>query len=199
MPDTFEQALARLSPEDQSRVMATLQAGAAMQALVADPDAAKAILPIADKVAKKKDPAHQTLEDRAAPLVDRVMADVDKRFADLRKENEENREKGKIDAAVAQAISEGFTEDGLKGVLEIMKRGVANFDDAKKVYLAEHPAPSPSLPSDRMDWNVYNEIAAGDEKGFFFPEGAPSITEDPEKWERAMSLRYLRGDVALPA
>jgi len=186
----------RLPPEAQ----ATLRAGLLMQQLLADSDAAKALMPLVDKAAKKANPSYLTVEDQAAPIVAKVREEFQAELSKRDRATAEERAKTEMQAAIDRAKAEGFTDEGLGNILKVMERGVANFDDAKKIYLSDNP-PQPATPpggTDSMDWNVYETMGSGDQKGFFFPEGMPSITENPEKWERGMALKYLNNQVGLP-
>ena len=181
--------------------MGTLQAGDALSKLLADPELAREALPLLDKAAKKANPAHQTVEEQAAPIVERALKQVDEKLAKRDSEAANRAAEDALAREIQAAYAEGFTEDGVKGVLEVMKRGVASFADAKKIYRSDHPTPDMSAANDsRMDWNFYEEIQGGDLKGFFDGSqfNAPSITANPEKWQRAAALAYLDGKVGLP-
>lgn len=200
---TLEDLLADLDPATKQRVVSTMQAGLAMQALLSDPEAARAVNTVADAVAKKRNPAHQTIDDVAKPYVERALQLVDQRLAE--------RDKKAQDEAASQALADkiarlkaedGFTDEGIQGILKVMQeRGVADFDIAAREYRREHPTGSdlPSRMTDRMYWNVDRQMGAGSEKAFFFPEdGTPSVTENPEMWEREQALKYLSGEISLP-
>lgn len=204
MADTLDQFFARLDADTQTRLRNTVQAGELMQALLTDAEAARAVIPLVDKVAKKKNPAHVTTEEIAAPIVEKALAQVDAKLAARDKEAEDKRQTNELAARIEHyKTAESFTDEGIKGVLDIMKeKGVADFDIAAREYRREHPAPqapTPGMSPDRMDWNVFGEMQRGDEKSFFFPEGGPSITDDPVAWERQTALDYLNNRVALPA
>jgi len=202
MAKSLQEVLADLAPEQQGRVLGTLQAGEALNKLLADAELAREVLPLLDKAAKKVNPAHQTIEEQAAPIVERALAKVDEKLAARDKAAEQKSVETSLEAKMKAAYDEGFTEDGVKGVLEIMKRGVADFDDAKKIYRADHPTPSSSPTQDsRMNWDFYSEIASDDLKGFFDGSAAKtrSITDNPQAWERETALGYLSGRIPLPA
>lgn len=203
MADTLADFFARLDPDTQNRVRATLQAGELMQEALRDADAAKAIIPLVDKLAKKKNPAHQTTEELAAPIVERALAQVDAKLAERDKKSEKERQEAEMAAKITHYIeNESFTDEGIKGVLKIMQeKGVGDFDIAAREYRRENPIPDPTpgASTDRMYWNVDGEMRRGSEKPFFFPDGGPSITDDPEMWARETALQYLNGKVALPA
>ncbi len=188
----------RLAPEAQ----ATIRAGLLMQQLLADADSARTILPLVDKVAKKSNPAHITVEEQAQPFIDRALAAVDAKLAERDKKAQEEQAVASLQAQIdAAKANDGFTDEGVKNVLKLMQdKGIGDFDSAKKAYRYDNPDPSatPRGASDQMNWNTYESMGAGDQKPFFFPDGVPSITDSPEAWEREMALKYLRGDVALP-
>jgi hypothetical protein len=172
--------------------------------MLSDADAARAVLPMVDKVAKKRNPGHQTMEEQAQPFVDRALAAVDAKLAERDKKAAEKQALSDLESQIAHAkANEDYTDEGIKNVLEIMQtQNVGNFETAKKVYRADHPAPSatPGNSPDRMDWNFYNEVNSGDMKGFFDGSvtNSPGITDDPVKWERAAAFKYLNGDIGLP-
>lgn len=204
MPDTLDQFFARLDADTQTRLRNTVQAGELMQALLTDAEAARAVIPLVDKVAKKKNPAHVTTEEIAAPIVERALAQVDAKLAERDKKSADERASADLAARMEHyRANESFTDEGIAGVLAIMKdKGVADFDIAAREYRREHPAPAAATPGvspDRMDWNVMGEMQRGSEKSFFFPDGGPSIAENPEAWERQTALDYLNNRVALPA
>lgn len=189
---------AALSPQAQ----ATLRAGVLMQNLLADADSARQILPMVDKAAKKVNPAHQTLEEQAAPIVERVMKEVETKISARDKKFEEDSAVARLNAQIKAAKeTDGFTDEGIQNVLKLMQdKGVGDFEIALKAYRSDHPAQPATPPAshDQMRWNAFETMQSGDQKPFFFPDGIPSITENPEAWEREQALNYLNGRVALP-
>jgi len=192
------QEFAALPPEAQ----ATLRAGLLMQNLLADNEAARQILPMVDKAAKKLNPSYITTEEQAAPIVDRVVKQIDEKLSARDKKAEEEAAVSRLNKQIEDAkSSDGFTDEGIQNVLKLMQeKGIGDFESAKKVYRFDNPAPSQAAPtsSTQMNWNAYETMQSGDNKNFFFPEGVPSITDSPEKWEREMALKYLDGQVSLP-
>lgn len=198
---SLQEMLAELDPDVRERVTKTLQAGTILQEMLTDPAAAKALNQISDQVAKKKNPAHQTADDIAKPYVEQVLAAVEAKFAERDKKSAEDAAVNSLAEKITYYKSkEDFTDDGIKGVLALMQsKGIADFDIAAREYRREHPLPQPRM-NERMAWNFDQSIRSGNEKPFFFPEGegVPSITENPEAWEREQALRYLSGEIALP-
>ncbi len=192
------QEFAALPPEAQ----ATLRAGLLMQQLLADSDAARQLLPMVDKAAKKINPGYITTEEQAAPIVERVTKELEAKFTARDKKAEEDAAVSRITSQIADAKSkDGFTDEGISNVLKMMQdKGIGDFESAKKAYRYDNPAPAESAPmsSTQMNWNAFETMAAGDQKPFFFPDGIPSITENPEAWERETSLKYLNNQVSLP-
>lgn len=185
-------------------IQQTLKAGLLMQQLLSDADAAKVVGPAAEAALKKINPAISTIEERAAPIVAKLRQEFDAKLADRDKKTDEERATAELSAKIASAKAEdGFTDEGIANILKTMQdRGVADFDIAKKAYLHDNPPmpATPSTASSQMDWNVYENFSSGDAKSFFDGTGAnsPSITDNPEKWERATALAYLNGHIALP-
>lgn len=198
---SLKDMLAELDPDVRDRVTKTLQAGAILQEMLADPVAAKELNKLSDQVAKKKNPAHQTADDIAKPYVDAVLAAVEAKFAERDKKSQEDSAVNALaDKITHYKTKEDFTDDGIKAVLALMQsKGIADFDIAAREYRRENPPPQPRM-NERMAWNFDQSIRAGNEKPFFFPEGdgVPTITENPEAWEREQALRYLSGEIALP-
>lgn len=193
-----QEEYAKLPPEAQ----ATIRAGVLMQQLLSDPDAAKQLMPLVDKAAKRANPAHVTVEEQAAPIVERVLKQVDEKLAARTKDELDNAAKTKLEAQIAAAKADrGFTDEGIKNILTMMQQqNIGDFDAAVKAYLFDHP-PTPAAPpgnGDRMDWGFYHQIQKGDAKPFFFPDGEASITENPEAWERETALKYLKREIDLP-
>lgn len=202
MAQTLEEALSSLSPDAQARVVATLRAGDLMQKMLSDSDAARQILPLADKAAKKFNPAHVTVEEQAQPIVDRVMKEIETKISARDKKSEEEQAVAHLNSQISDAKkNNGFTDEGIQKVLKLMQdKGIGDFELALKAYRYDNPAQpeTPLASTTQMRWNTFETMNAGDQKGFFFPEGIPSITENPEAWEREMALKYLNGDVSLP-
>lgn len=188
----------QLPPEAQ----ATMRAGLLMQQMARDPESARALQPIADRAAKKVNPTHQTAEEIAAPFVQQVLAAVDQKLAERDSKDAVKQTSARLEQQIAAAMeNEGFTQEGIKNILETMQsKGIADFETAKKAYRFDNPAPTetPRSVSDSMYWNVDKNMQVGDAKSFFFPEGVPTITENPEAWEKETALKYLNGGVALP-
>lgn len=204
MPETLEQVLARLDPDAASRVRATLNAGTVLQDLLADADAARAIIPLADKVAKKRNPAHMTTAEIAAPIVEQALAQVDAKLAARDAKVAEEAATASLAAAIAKAkADDGFTDEGIKNVLDLMRsNGIADFEAAALKYRQHNPLPKTPSPgaSERMDWGFYHEIQSGDQKAFFDGTAthSPAMIDDPEAWQRAAALKYLSGEIGLP-
>jgi hypothetical protein len=190
--------LANLSPQAQ----ATLRAGLLMQQILRDADAAKALQPIVEKAAKAANPAYQTVEDVAAPIVERVRKEFTEELAKRDKKTADERAVADLQTQISIAKdTDGLTDEGIANILKQMQdKGVGDFEIAKKAYLHDRPSPSstPGTSSDQMHWNAYETMAAGDQKPFFFPEGMPSISDRPEVWERETAIKYLNGQVELP-
>lgn len=207
---TLLEALAQLSPDDQARISATLRAGDLMTAMLKDPDASPHIQRLADKTAKKLDPAHLTVEDQAKPFVDQVMAEVDRRFKERDEGNAKTSAEKTMEAWVAARKAEGFTDEGISNIAKIMQRGVANPDDALKIYRMDNPANEEAATGNpNYYWNVGGEMQRGDNKDFFFPQTGIPIAQEgmtpsqgqgqAEAWARETALSYLTGRTALPA
>lgn len=197
------QVLQELDPATRDRVIATLRAGDSLSTLLQDPEAAQAVNAAADRLAKKRNPAIQTADDIAQKYADAVLAKVDEKLSARDKESAQKNAEAELSTKIANLkSSDGFTDEGIQGVLKLMQdRGVADIDIAAREYRREHPAPNtqPRM-TDRMRWNVEGQMQAGNEKPFFFPEeGTPSITQDPEVWAQETALKYLNGEIELPA
>lgn len=182
---------------------ATLRAGLLMQQILKDPASARQLQGIADKAAKAVNPTHQTAEEVAAPFVERVLQAVDQKFAALENKTAAAATTARLEQQINDAMTkEGFTEEGIKNILETMKtKGIADFDTAKKAYRFDNPAPDPSASrtvSDSMYWNVDKNMQVGDAKSFFFPDGVPTITENPDAWEKETALKFLNNEIGLP-
>src|SRR5579859_502932 len=203
MPQTLDELLNDLPGDIKARVVNTLQAGVAMQAMLADPDAARAVNAAADGVAKKRNPAYQTTDDIAKPYVERALQLVEQKLSERDQRAANEAAANDLASKIARLKEQdGFTDEGIQGILTVMKeKGVADFDIAAREYRREHPtaADLPARMTDRMYWNVDKQMAAGNEKAFFFPtDGTTSITENPEMWERETALKYLNGEIGLP-
>lgn len=199
---TLLEALEALDPTTRARVENTLRVGSQIQELGADPEFARQLHSLADQTTKKRNPSHITDEERAKPFMEAVLAKVDERLsARDRKAAEEAATNGLADRISSYKSQHSFTDEGIKGVLEIMQnRGVADFDIAAREYMREHPAPAAPSPSatERMNWNTFEQMQSGDDKPFFYPEGRPSITDNPEAWANDTALAYLNKEIALP-
>lgn len=199
MPLT-EAQFSALPPEAQ----ATLRAGVLMQAILQDAEAAKTLTPLADKAAKKLNPSHQTAEEVAAPFVAAVRSEFTAELTKRDKQAAEERATTELQSRIATWKSDhSLTDEGVTNILKTMQdKGVADFDIAAKAYMADHPTPeaAPQLATESMNWNAYESMRSGDQKDFFFPEGngIPTITENPEVWEKEQALRYLNNRVSLP-
>ena len=195
-----------MTPEEfaalPAEAQATLRAGLLMQRLLSDADAAKSIAPIVEKAAKKVNPAYQTAEDVAAPIVARVRQEFADEFAKRDKKSEEDRATQNLQAQIEAAKREhGLTDEGIGNILKQMTdKGVGDFEIATKAYLHDRPQQSATPPggTNSLHWNAYETMQAGDQKPFFFPDGMPSISDKPEVWERETALKYLNGEVELP-
>ena len=203
MAQTLAEALSALSPTDQARVVGTLNAGDALQKLLADPEMARAVLPLLDKAAKKANPAHVTVEEQAQPFIERALAEVDKKLAARDKKTDEDQAVANLNAKIAAAKANRYTDEGIKNILTLMQEtATSDFEIAVREYEHRNPklAATPAGATDRMDWNFYDEIQGGDLKSFFDGTAtkSPSLTDDPEKWQRAAALKYLNGDLPLP-
>lgn len=197
------QILQDLDPATRARVEATLRAGDAMSVMLQDAETAQAVNAAADKLAKKRNPAIQTTDDIAQRYADAVLAKVDEKLSARDKKSAEDRAANELTAKIADLKStDGFTDEGIQGVLKLMQeKGVADIDIAAREYRREHPVnvPQPRM-SDRMRWNVEGQMQVGNEKPFFFPEdGTPTVTQDPETWAQETALKYLNGEIELPA
>ena len=189
----------RLSPEAQ----ATIRSGLLLQQMLANADSARVVLPLVDAAVKKANPSHMTVEEQAAPIVAKMREEFQ---AELSKRDKAAAEASAIAGLTAQIAAakanDGFTDEGIANVLKQMEeKRIGDFDAAKKAYLYDHPAPSatPAMSTQQMYWNTYEGMNSGSEKAMFFPEGGiPSITQNPDVWERETALRYLNGDIALP-
>lgn len=202
MPTILDEIRA-LSPEAQNAIAQTERAAQLMRNLLADPEIAKQVTPLVDKAAKKANPLHQTTEEIAQPIVDRIMKSVDEKIAALKESDETKTATQQLQAQIdAAKQNDSITDEGITNILTAMKeKGVGDFETAKKAYLHDRP-PVDSTPgnSSQMDWNVYETMQSGDMKSFFDGSGtlSPGITDNPEKWERAAALKYLNNEIALP-
>lgn len=190
---------ARLDP----RIQQTIRSGLLMEQMLADADTARAVLPLADKMAKKANPSHMTVEEQAEPIVARVRAEFQEELSKRDKKAAEDVARSELQSQIAAAKqNDGFTDEGIGNVLKLMTdKGVADFEIAKNEYQRRNPTPSTSPgTTDRMDWNFFHEINAADAKGFFDGTDAksPAMVDNPEAWERANALAYLNGRVDLP-
>lgn len=180
----------------------TIRAGLAMQAILADADAARVVLPQIERVTKKQNPAYVTIEEQAAPIVERVIKQVDEKLSARDKKAEEDAAVTRLNAQIQSAKDkDGFTDEGIQKVLKMMQeKGIGDFDSALKVYRYDNPPAQTLQPtsSSRSNWNAFHEMQAGDNKPFFFPENSPSITENPQGWEKDTALKYLNGETGLP-
>ncbi len=200
---TLLEALEALDPATRERVVQTIRAGEAMTAMLQDSEASRVVNDAADKLAKRRNPAHQTTDDVAQIYVDRVLAKVDEKLAERDKKSSQQQAEDQLAVKIASLKSkDGFTDEGIAGVLKLMQdKGVADFDIAAREYMREHPVATPTTRmSERMYWNVDGVMNSGNEKDFFFPkDGRKTITDDPDAWERDTALMALNGEIDYPA
>lgn len=189
-----------LPPEAQ----ATIRSGLLLQQMLADKEGGSAARFLAEKVAKKANPAFQTTEDLTAPVVNRVLAEVEKKLGERDQKTAQERAEAKLQEQIGSAISQhGYTDEGIKRILTRMQeKGVGDFETAMLADLQAHPN-TPAVPpgsAEHMDWNFYPGLQQGDNADFFNGKlvGAPGIEEDPGAWARATALRYLDGSIKLP-
>lgn len=187
-----------------AEAQATIRAGIMFRQLLGNKETADAAFALAEKAQKASNPSYRTAEEIAAPYVQKALADVDAKLKarddESAKRDAESRLRSQIDAAKTE---HGYTDEGIERILKNMtENGVGDFPTAMKADLHDHPVSAvPPGTADQMDWNFYPGLESGDNKGFFdgTQSGSPGITEDPSAWSRATALKYLNGDVKLPA
>lgn len=192
-PEEFQQ----LAPEAQ----ATVRAGLLLQRLLADKDTASKVLPLVEQQAKKINPSYQTVEESAAPIVERVRQEFLDEFKRRDKKAEEDRARANLDSQVEAAKKAGFTDEGVSRVLQLMTdRGISDFDDARALYERQAAPALPRSAGASMDWNFYHSLNGDGVKDFFSGKssGGPSLTENPDAWARSAALGYLEGRMPLP-
>lgn len=114
---------------------------------------------------KEVDPSAQTPElDAQAPVneaISGIRKDVSEFLAEQRKEREEREARERSDALTARIASglsqlkaAGWTEEGIKGVQEIMeKNGIVDPEIAASHYEKLHPPQVPATPGGTGAWN----------------------------------------------
>lgn len=90
---------------------------------------------------------------------DQISA-LKKQMDDEKAENEKQRTLAALSANVEKGIdklrTQGWTEDGIKGVRELMeKKGLLDVDDAAALFERANPPPPPNTPTGSSSWNFF--------------------------------------------
>ena len=134
--------------------------------MMADPEAALMV----ERALKKVDPEAKTPRlDAQKPVEDRFdaltknLTDLQKQLADDKTDREQQDKLRKLNANWQEGrktiLAEGYTEDGLKAVEELMeKEGIVNHKAGLAYFERLHPPQAPSTPSGSGAWNFLGDL-----------------------------------------
>lgn len=155
---------------DEEEVRANQALRATVGAILSNPKA-KLLVQQAQKLVN---PNAVTPELDQQRVVAEPVDEIRKEIATLRKEREdekaerEQREKlaalnGNIETGIAALKREGWTEEGIKGVRDLMdKHGILDVEIAAAAFEKKHPPAAPASPSGSGAWNFLEMEGDGD-------------------------------------
>jgi len=147
---------------DETELQQSTSARRFLETLMRNPKARRKVLE-AQKEVKPDDPMLKELEQ--PDPVEELRASYSKELSELKKELAEKEAKREQDEklsslkrieddGIAKLKSEGWTEDGIKSVKEIMdKKGIMDPLDAAAIYEKAHPPATPVMPNQYGGWN----------------------------------------------
>jgi len=189
---------------DESEFLRSKQAREFVEAIYKNPKARRKLLE-AQKEVKPDDPAVKEL-DQPDPNEQRFSA-LEKELAEERKARHEAEEKRERDEkistlqrqkteGIAQLRSRGWTDEGLKGVEDIMeKKGILDPLDAAAIFERDHPPQAPLMPNGTGSWNFLGDIPTsedGDLKKLIESRGENNPLLDKMARDALMEVRGTR-------